>query len=143
MTGQLPDAGITGLLDGTVPPGIYRLPVTESAARTLTLAAEAGWRAARLRLDGVGDKAAFLDKCAADLGFPGWFGHNWDALADCLMDFSWWRKDGEPSGYLLLAEDWDTFRKSAPEDARMAETIFRDAIDFWAGRETPLAVLLV
>lgn len=35
----------------------------------------------------AGDKAAFLAACARDLGFPDYFGHNWDALADCLSDF--------------------------------------------------------
>lgn len=142
MTRQLPEPGVTGLLDGSIAPGSYRLPLTQTPAHAAARATEAGWRAARLHLDGVGDKAAFLDKCAADLGFPGWFGHNWDALADCLMDLSWWRKDGEPRGYLLLAEDWDTFRKSAPDDARTAEAIFADAIDYWAGQDTPLAVLI-
>ena len=33
------------------------------------------------------DKAAFLAACARDLDFPDYFGHNWDALADCLSDF--------------------------------------------------------
>ncbi|KNB52504.1 barstar family protein [Streptomyces caatingaensis] len=142
MTSQLPAPGVPGLLDGAVRPGIYRLPLTETPARAAARAAEAGWRAARLHLDGIADKAAFLDRCAADLDFPGWFGHNWDALADCLTDLSWWRKDGEPRGYLLVAEDWDAFRKAAPEAASVAGTIFADAVDHWAGQQTPMAILL-
>ncbi|WP_446686701.1 barstar family protein [Pseudofulvimonas gallinarii] len=27
---------------------------------------------------------------AAVFRFPEWFGDNWDALADCLADLSWW-----------------------------------------------------
>ena len=42
-------------------------------------------------LDGteIRDKAEFYDAVAAALGFPDWFGHNLDALADCLRDLSW------------------------------------------------------
>ncbi|MER5783266.1 barstar family protein [Streptomyces mobaraensis] len=140
-TGELPAPGVPGLLDGTIPPGTYGLPVTESPSHAAKLAAEAGWHAARLGLRDIDGKAAFLDRCAADLGFPGWFGHNWDALADCLTDLSWWRKDGDPRGYLLLAEDWDAFREAAPDTAATAAAILDDAVAFWRDRDTPMAVL--
>ncbi|MBT2385160.1 barstar family protein [Streptomyces sp. ISL-11] len=142
MTGQLPAPGLTGLLLGTTPPGIYRLPPADTPDRVMSLAAEADWRAATLHLGGVTGKTAFLDRCATDLEFPEWFGRNWDALADCLTDLSWWREEGKARGYLVLAEHWDTFRKAAPRDARTAEAVFGDAVGHWADDETPLAVLL-
>jgi hypothetical protein len=30
-----------------------------------------------------------IEAIARALGFPGWFGGNWDALEDCLGDLSW------------------------------------------------------
>ncbi|MEX2986276.1 barstar family protein [Streptomyces sp. C36] len=141
MTGPLPAPGLPGLLNGSTPPGIYRLPPADAPEDVPALAAEADWRASRLRLTGVHDKAAFLDRCATDLEFPQWFGHNWDALADCLTDLSWWGS-GKFRGYLLLAEDWDAFAASAPDDARTALAVLHDAADYWAGTESPLAVLL-
>ncbi|MFI1967492.1 hypothetical protein BLA24_28885 [Streptomyces cinnamoneus] len=142
MTRSLPASGLQGILSGATPPGLYRLPPAEPPQEVMDLAAEADWRAARLRLDGVHDKAAFLRRCAADLGFPDWFGHNWDALADCLTDLSWWREAGKSRGYLLLAEQWEAFSKAAPADARTAEAVLADAVDFWAEGESPLTVLL-
>lgn len=37
---------------------------------------------------GAGDKQAFLTACAHALGFPDYFGHNWDAFADSLGEFA-------------------------------------------------------
>ncbi|MFC5146676.1 barstar family protein [Streptomyces aureoversilis] len=142
MTDLLPAPGLTGLLLGTTPPGVYRLPPTDTTPRVVSLAAEADWRGATLHLGGVTTKTAFLERCAGDLEFPEWFGRNWDALADCLTDLSWWREEGKARGYLVLAEEWTAFRKASPKDARTAEAIFGDAVDYWAEAETPLAVLL-
>jgi hypothetical protein len=34
-------------------------------------------------------KEKLLSVLAAKLRFPGYFGHNWDALEECLRDLSW------------------------------------------------------
>jgi RNAse (barnase) inhibitor barstar len=34
-------------------------------------------------------KAEFMTEVAEALSFPAWFGHNLDALYDCLSDLSW------------------------------------------------------
>ncbi|MEV4440885.1 barstar family protein [Streptomyces sp. NPDC049577] len=142
MTRPLPAPGLPALLGGPTPPGVYRLHAGENPSHVLALATESDWHAARLRLTGVTGKAGFLDRCAADLDFPDWFGRNWDALADCLTDLSWWREAGKSRGYLVLADGWDAFRTADPEVAGTAEEIFHEATDFWADRESPLTVLL-
>ena len=43
---------------------------------------------ARLR-SGIEGKAELLDLLYRRLGFPDYFGFNWDALSDCLRDFHW------------------------------------------------------
>lgn len=92
---------------------------------------------ASLYVEGVSDKAGFLDRCARDLQLPDWFGGNWDALADCLIDLSWW---GESAGYLLRIEGWESFRAAAPEAAATAAGILAEAVAYWAARGTPLTV---
>lgn len=38
--------------------------------------------------DGVLNKATILANLADTLDFPDWFGHNWDAAFDCLLDWA-------------------------------------------------------
>ena len=45
---------------------------------------------ARIRAD-VSTKDELLRRLAEALRFPDYFGHNWDALSDCLRDLSWLR----------------------------------------------------
>ncbi len=93
-----------------------------------------------LHLDGVHDKDGFLERCARDLRFPDWYGHNWDALADCLTDLSWWGEGAAPSGYLLRVRGWTAFRDAAPEAAAIAADILSDAVTYWSARGTPLTI---
>ena len=51
--------------------------------------ARADWGGYPLPGHELTDGVRFLDACAAALAFPGWFGHTWPALAECLADLSW------------------------------------------------------
>ena len=65
----------------------------------------------RTDLGGCADKHELLQRLAVSLTLPASFGHNWDALADCLRDMGWlpaW-------GYVLLFERGDDLRNAAPE----------------------------
>lgn len=49
---------------------------------------------AQVDLQGADSKEALLERMALALGFPAWFGGNWDALEDCLGDLGWRAGDG-------------------------------------------------
>ncbi len=60
------------------------------------------------------------------LSFPDYYGANWDALADCLMDMSW--REGPVLLHLAHAE-------ALPNDLRETlEEVFQEAADYWRER---------
>lgn len=67
-------------------------------------------------------------------GFPAYFGFNWDALLDCLSDWSW-----EPAqGYVLLFRDLDLLEHRAPA---VAETLLEIVREARAERGAPLRLV--
>jgi RNAse (barnase) inhibitor barstar len=120
-------------------PAVQSLEMTpEAAAALVTLAASLGLEAIRIDLAGCQDKAGFLGRIAAALGFPAWFGDNWDALYDCLTDLSW--RPGQ--GWVLILENVHDLRRAAPEVLDTALAIIGDAAVAWDERGLPLRVLV-
>ena len=87
---------------------------------------------------GCADKADALDRFAQALRFPDWFGANWDALADCLRDLSWW----PATGYVLLLDHVDDWREHAPADCDVVIDILNDVAESWAQARTPFWSLM-
>lgn len=106
--------------------GVYRtsrLDAVEEAVRGT------GLHYARVELRGRAEKTAILDALAAALAFPRWFGGNWDALEDCLTDFSW----READGYVIALAGVD-----APgDDLGILIDILSSAAAFWAEQGKP------
>ena len=91
---------------------------------------------AHVDLGSVPDKDALLEKLAAALAFPAWFGGNWDALEDCLTDLSW--RAGE--GHVLLLGG----REGLPaDDLGVLVDVLRAAAEHWAGRGQPFFAVFV
>ena len=89
--------------------------------------------------------AALFTEFAQALEFPDYFGHNWDALEECLADLEWL----PAKGYILLITD---AAHVLPDDEEEYETfleVLRDAGEAWgsgqagmgARRATPFHVL--
>jgi hypothetical protein len=80
------------------------------------------------------DKGQLLQNLAAALGFPAWFGHNWDALEDCLTDLSW-----RPApAHVLLIEN-----AKPGDDLGVLTDILRSSAESWAGRGKPFFAVFV
>lgn len=88
---------------------------------------------APVSLKGCGDAQGLLAALADALKFPGWFGGNWDALADCLNDLSWWGSDG----YVLVLEHVEDLREADPDGFAIALDILNEASVRWAEDRVP------
>ncbi|MFI7385811.1 barstar family protein [Streptomyces sp. NPDC049813] len=93
-----------------------------------------------LDLDGVADKAAFMERCATVLGLPDWFGRNWDALADALADPGQWPDSGR--GLVLVVTGWQAFETRGPGQWATARDVLTEAVRRRRGSEAPLTVAL-
>jgi RNAse (barnase) inhibitor barstar len=117
--------------------GVFRchapLPETalESAARKKLLVVQ-------VRLPAVRDKNGFLKAIAKALRFPDYFGHNWDAFYDCLLDL----KHDDGAGTLLVLRDASGFAKAEPEEFAAAVDTLMDAADYWKGENRVLLVVV-
>ncbi len=79
------------------------------------------------------DKHELLRRMAASLALPATFGHNWDALADCLRDLSWlpaW-------GHVLVFAHADALRRAAPADFDILLGVLDDAATFACDHDAP------
>lgn len=87
----------------------------------------------RTDLAGCHDKDELLRRLTRSLPLPATFGHNWDALADCLRDLGWlpgW-------GHVLLFEHSDGLRRSAEADFNILLGILDDAATFGMDNDRP------
>lgn len=122
-----------------VPPAVQVIELTpEAAAAIVQFARSLGFDAVRIDLAGCTDKAGLLDRTAEALGFPAWFGGNWDAFFDCLADLGWRRA----AGYVLVYENTGDLRRHAPESLDTAVAILGDAAVAWETRGTPFRALV-
>jgi RNAse (barnase) inhibitor barstar len=89
--------------------------------------------------------AGVFDEFARALEFPDYFGHNWDALEECLADLEWL----PAKGYVVLITDAQSV---IPDDDEGYETlleVLNDAGEAWSkgqtadGRRAPFHVFFV
>ncbi|MFJ8281599.1 barstar family protein [Streptomyces griseoviridis] len=82
-----------------------------------------------LDLDGVTDKAGFMDRVARALALPDWFGRNWDALADVLSDPGFWPEAAAGPGLLIVVTGWRPYAAARPDEWAVAQDVLKEAAD--------------
>lgn len=121
----------------------------EAIDAALADAGAAGWVTVRLDLAGVRSKAALMRRCGDALRVPGWFGGNWDALADALIDLSWLPGgadapgEADAPGRLVAVTGWREFARARAGEWETFTEVLEAAVEFWRdGGGVPLVVLL-
>lgn len=100
-------------------------------------------KAAHLRfymvdLSKIAGKPALLKALEKGIHLPDHFGHNWDALADCLEDDEWMDRNG----VVILWQGAEKFRKAHHEDFETALDIFSEASEYWQEHRKPFWLFL-
>jgi len=109
--------------------GVYRASGAEAI-----LEATRGSRLDLVAISLSGGKEAQLQRIAAALGFPDWFGQNWDALEDCLSDLSWREADGTVLVFTRFARD---------DDLGILLDVLASSAESWAERGKPFFAIFI
>lgn len=81
----------------------------------------------------ITSKEQLMSALAAGFSFPETFGHNWDALEECLRDLEWL---AAPS-YVLLLRNSAAIWQRAPAQSGMLVQSWLLAAEHWGGQRVP------
>lgn len=117
--------------------GVYHLPQGD-IADLIAGAEAAGCLVQHVDLRGARNRDETLEAIGRSLGFPEWFGHNWDALADCLLDLGW----RPAEGYVVILEHCDGLHARAEADFVTLMQVFQNAANEWREQGVPFWCLV-
>ncbi len=118
--------------------GVWFLPSRADVKTVQSIAKKCDY--AFFHFDGknIARKEQLLNHAATALRFPADFGHNWDALEECLTDLEWVDADG----YVIYYDHIDGLLAAHPDQFETFVEILRDAVASWKEDDTAMIVLL-
>jgi RNAse (barnase) inhibitor barstar len=118
--------------------GVWLLPNHVEVRQMQALAKRSAF--AFFHVDGknIQRKEQLLNHVATALHFPKDFGHNWDALEECLTDLEW--VDAE--GYILYYDHIDGLLETHPDQFETLVEILRDVVRAWKDEGSAMIILL-
>lgn len=120
------------------PSGVYCIDVAERDQVLHHGAFPPEFAVAVLEGTAAGTRAEFFQEFARALRFPDYFGHNWDAVYDCLTDLSWL----PAAGYVLVLDGFGQLATNEPEQWEIGLKVLREACAFWQPLSRPMVALL-
>ncbi|MBL1137792.1 MAG: barstar family protein [Chloroflexi bacterium] len=128
---------LSGLLANPDDASLYQIFGEPQMELLKTIVESNGFRLFWLDGKQVSSKAEFYNQIEKAMEFP-YFGHNLDALYDCLSDLQDWLTG---KGFVLYYTDYARFLDTDPHSFDKILDVFLDAIDF--RRQYPLPPLYV
>jgi RNAse (barnase) inhibitor barstar len=116
--------------------GVYHL--TRESWEIAAAAAAVDVACYRIDIGHAHDKADFLVHISKAMGFPQWFGGNWDALADCLKDLSWL----PAKGWIVVLEKSKHFGAGHKHEFDKAKALMGEIADYWRAQDKPFWTLI-
>ncbi len=118
--------------------GVWFLSSHLEMRQVQAIAKRAGFACFHIEGKNIQRKEQLLNHVATALHFPKSFGHNWDALEECLTDLEWVDADG----YLLYYDHIDGLLDTHPDQFETLVEILRDAVASWKEDGSAMIVLL-
>ena len=129
---------ITQILSGEVYPSVYLLDVPLTPKELGRLSQDQGTKVYILDGTKITDRATLLQQFDTVMEFPEYFGHNWDALKDCLTEL-----DGhEIDRYIISIDRLEQFTTNDPTQWTNFMDVCKSVIEYWQDTETPMYILL-
>jgi RNAse (barnase) inhibitor barstar len=115
--------------------GVFHMPL-DGEEQLVEAAGQIGFGVFRVDLAGAVDKKDMLDRIGRAMSFPEGFGHNWDALLDCLADLGW-HADTGAEGFVVILERCDGIHGRAEADFVQCLQVFDAAANEWREQNVP------
>ncbi len=129
---------IAEILDGEVYPSVYLLESALTIKEIARLKQDRGTKVFVLDGDRIVDSPSLFQEFATEFQFPEYFGHNWDALKDCLTEL-----DGhEVDRYIITIDKLDRFIANDSSQWTNFLEVCKSVVEYWQDTETPIYILL-
>lgn len=116
--------------------GLYILKPNESIANLLDAAKQSNIQVFHLEGQSITSQDLYFQEIAKLFQFPNYFGHNWDAVADCLTDLSW----EEGDRILIVYSNSQSLRDR--NNWEIAMKVWSNTIEFWEQQGVMVSVVL-
>jgi RNAse (barnase) inhibitor barstar len=114
--------------------GVHFLDAHVDPKKVQSLARKAGFAFFHVEGKTIERKEQLMNAMATALSLPSHFGHNWDALEECLRDL-------EGEGFVLYYDHVDGLLGAHPDQFETLVEIVRDAVETWQEDGTPMIVV--
>jgi RNAse (barnase) inhibitor barstar len=129
MTGRAADLSLKALFQSIKPPWTVLLVLKAGQRAESVIKIPEGFLFKLIRGRKCRTTAGLFAEFAEVLEFPDYFGHNWDALEECLADLEWL----PAKGYVLVFMDSELILPDDEEEFATFLEILNDAGEAWAG----------
>ncbi len=119
-------------LNTATPPWSSLLVVAGKSSTTSLVKAPPGFALRLIQGKKCGTPSSLFGEFARALDFPDYFGHNWDALEECLADFEWL----PAKGYILLITDAHAVLPDDEDEYETLLEVLSDAGEAWSKGQT-------
>jgi RNAse (barnase) inhibitor barstar len=116
--------------------GVWFLPGNGDARAVQSAAKKARYTYVHIDGSKIERKEQLLNALATALRLPTSFGHNWDALEECLNDL-----EGDGEGYVIYYDHIDGLLVAHPDQFETLVEILRDAVESWKEDDEALVVI--